>query len=150
MLYSADGRLLSIIMSREQGCEHGFIYLTAIVVQPAVLLFIHGFQLCVEQTENRVAEALRLNGEVFVDSVGRDIFFIDGFFHPGMRVGALCAHARHHFVVFIGNGVSGGNAGNAVDCMINRFPGSRIGGLVVFIIQIGDLTDQRLFLCPVE
>src|SRR5690606_32995122 len=131
VLYSANGGLLPVVVGRKQRCQHGFIHLAAVIVQATVLFFVYGFQLGMEKAEHGLAEALCLYGQVFIDGVGRNVLLVDGFFYPGMGIGTLGAHAGHHFIILVGNGVFGGQAGHAVYPAVNGFTGICAGSMVI-------------------
>src|ERR1700750_234632 len=99
MIDGADSRLLSVVVRWKKIIMHGLAHLRAVIVQAPVFFLINGFQLGVEETEDRIAESFGLYEQELVHRTGGDVFFIYRLFYPGVRIGALSADVSHHLII---------------------------------------------------
>src|SRR6218665_387727 len=119
MLNGANGGLGAVGVVFKEPFKHGFPHFIVILVQPAVLFFIHGFQLGVEEPQNGLAKALGLNFQPVAYLVAGNVVHINGLVKGGKGVGAVGADGSQHFVVLIGNGVFSRHAADAVYLVID-------------------------------
>ena len=150
VLDGTDGGLRSVWVVREQGLVHLLIGGTTVVGHVHVLLLIHGFQLGVEQAEDRVGETLALDHQPAFNLVAGDILLIHRHIIGSEGVGTLRPDHRHHLVVLVGDGILGSLVGDGVDQMVDGLAFRRVGGVVVYLIQTFNLFQLHLFLGPVE
>ena len=140
----ADSGLLAIGVLLVQQAPHGVVGDAVTVVQALVLLFVHGFQLGVEQPEDRVDEAAGLDGGPLLQSVGRQADLVDGFFMPGVGVQIRGPHGVVELVHLVGDGVLGRQLGHAVDLGIDRSTGGGVCLVEVLLVQGCNLVQVGL------
>src|SRR5690606_867389 len=109
------------------------------VVQRTVFLFIHHFQLGVEQAEYRIDKTAGFQFSPLLQAVGGQTYLVYGFFMPGVRVQATGAHAVVELVDFVGNSVLRSLLGNTVDLGINFSTAGRIGFTEMLLVEVLDL-----------
>ena len=135
---------------REESLVQFLIGGTAVVGHVHVLLFINGFQLGMEETENRVGETLAFNHQPTFQLIVRDILLIDSHIVGCEGIGALCADHGHQFVVLVRDGVFGSLVRNRVDLVINSLALGGIGGVIIDLVQRLDLLQLFLLFRPVK
>ena len=146
MVLSSQHRLCSIRIIRIKRRKNGFKHLPAIFCQRHVLLLIHCFQFCMETADDCILETVRLDLRPNLHFVGRNIFHIHCLVKTCISICPIRSNGRHQLVVLVRNGILGSFIRNAVNLMIQCFAGSLIRHLTIFLKQIFNLIQKRLFL----
>ncbi|MNR38904.1 hypothetical protein D3C85_1570520 [compost metagenome] len=92
-----------------------------------------------EQTQDRITETLCLNRQVFVYSITRNIFYINGLLKRGEGIGTFSTHCTHHFVILVRDCIFRCFAGYAVNLFVDFFAFCLICSAVILRIQFVDL-----------
>ena len=107
MLGITNGALLTVGVVLVKQVRQGVVRNAVAVIQCAVLFFVNNFELRVEKTEHGVDETVRFNGRPLFQAVGRQTYFVNCLFVPGVRIQATGPHNAVKLVKFIGDGVFG-------------------------------------------
>ena len=103
-----------------------------------------------KQAQYRIAEALRLQFNPFVQGIGGDIVDIHRLLEAGKRIRALCANALAHLVVFVGDSQAGSPGAGRINQAVDGFAFGFVIALVVAFVEGVDFVEH-FFLCfPVQ